>query len=91
MTSPSPTAQAALRTLQNRIDYTRNRIAGSAQDLADTAARYAASIANGEPDTGTANRLAQAALQLADLAGRLEGYTEGLSYLEAVTGETIEG
>lgn len=55
-------AAMAQRTLNSFNARDRATIARNAQDLADSAARYAKRIAEGGPDMGEGNRLAQDAL-----------------------------
>lgn len=77
-----------LRANQRQIDNDRATLARDAKYIADTAARYAESVANGASSAGKAGRIAQYALDLVRLAQRLDTRTEALSYLKAVAEPT---
>lgn len=75
--TPNPAADFVKRQAARR----REHLARDAQYLADDAARYAASVTKGERDAGGASRLAQAALQIALAATRLDEMAETIAYL----------
>lgn len=70
-----------------RIEHVRATLAANAKMLAEETARYAARIANDEPDMGEGRRIAQSALELAVRAASLDGMTEVSAYLDAVAGD----
>lgn len=67
--------------VQRQADLRRESLARDAQYLADDAARFAAHIIKGGPYAGDASRLAQAALQIALAAARLDEMAETIAYL----------
>ena len=77
-----PNADAA-DFVQRQVALRRESLARDARYLADDAARFAASVANGERDAGRASSLAQQALQIALAAARLDEMAETVTYLTA--------
>jgi len=84
MTTAPDTAVMAQRTLNGFNDRDRATIARDAQHIADQAARYAQRVLGGDPAGGEANRIAQAALQLACLAARLDARAEAVDFVDAI-------
>lgn len=69
--------------VQRQANLCREALAQDAQYLADHATRYAADIIKGGPYGGDASRLAQAALQLALAAARLDEMAQTVTWLKA--------
>lgn len=76
MTAPTPDIRDLAATLTTRqLELRTGDLARAAGRLADDATRFAASI-HSRPVAGDASRIAQAALQLAIEAARLDGMRE---------------
>lgn len=81
------TDRIAVQFAARQVEAELATLRSDAARVAEDARLYAARADRGEPAPGDANRLVQGAIQLAQLAARVSGIQETVSYLAPTTAE----